>query len=65
MRKRYIRDNRGSITLFVLLSCLFFLITITSVGIFVKNKESAVESDYQRIKQSYYNYEENEINEVS
>ena len=49
------KSERGSITLFVLLACLFFLLTVTSVGMFVKNKENAVEAEYQKIKQSYQN----------
>ena len=47
------RSNKGSITLFVLLSCLFFLVLVTSTTIYVKNKSIAQDSQYQQIKEKY------------
>ena len=53
-RKRIgIKNERGSITLFVLLSGLFFLLLVTSVSIYVTNKATAQEDEYQKIKQGY------------
>ncbi len=53
MDKKILKNEKGSITLFVLLSCLFFLAIVTSVGVYLRNKETAVEQQYQQIKQSY------------
>ena len=47
------RSNKGTITLFVLLSCLFFLVLVTSTTIYVKNKSIAQDSQYQQIKEKY------------
>ena len=47
------RDERGSITIFVLASCLFFLVSVTGVQVYTKNKQIALEEDYIQIKKSY------------
>ena len=51
------RSNKGSITLFVLLSCLFFLVLVTSTSIYIKNKSIAQDSQYYQIKEKYENRE--------
>lgn len=50
-RKR--RNQRGSIALFVLLSLLFFLVIVTSVGVSSKNKVGNIEAQYKQIKAKY------------
>ena len=48
-----LREDRGSITIFVLASCLFFLISVTGVQVYTKNKQIALEDDYIQIKKTY------------
>ena len=47
------RNERGAISLFVLLSALFFLVVVTSVGVSFKNKESRIDAEFVKIKESY------------
>ena len=53
--KKKINKNyqRGSISLFVLLSMIFFIVIVTSVAASVKNKEAKVNAEYKKIKVSY------------
>lgn len=55
MGKKYerLRDEKGSITLFILLSVLFFLVIVVSVFVYVQNKQSAMDREYNKIKNSY------------
>ena len=46
-------DEKGSITLFVLASCLFFLVSIVGVGVYIKNKQISVDEKYMQIKSTY------------
>ena len=48
-----LKDNKGAITLYILVSLLFFLIATVSVQANLKTKEASVESEYQKIKASY------------
>lgn len=48
-----LKNNRGAITLYILVSLLFFIIAIVSVQANLKTKEASVESEYQKIKESY------------
>ncbi len=59
-RRYYIKQQSGSVSLFILLSCLFFLIIITSVNISFKNKEENFNAQYEKIKANYEKYVENE-----
>ena len=52
MKKGY-RSEKGSITVFTLASCLFFLVSVIGVQTYTKNKQIAVENDYKQVKQSY------------
>ena len=52
-RDSKVKNQKGSISLFVLLSALFFLVMVTSVGVNVKNKEVSVNTNYQQIKAKY------------
>ena len=47
------KNQRGSITLFILISALFFLVIFTTVGISLKNKDYKIASEIQKIKLSY------------
>lgn len=51
--RRILKDKKGSISLFVLLSCLFFLVTVTSVAVSMKNKERSIDMQYAKTKASY------------
>ena len=55
------RNQRGSITLYVLTSCLFFMASITGVFIYTQSKQVAVEKEYRQIKSIY----ESNLNETS
>ena len=57
-----LREDRGSITIFVLASCLFFLISVTGVQVYTKNKQIALEDDYIQIKKTYEQDLDNEEN---
>lgn len=48
-----LKSEKGSITVFVLASCLFFLISTVGVQVYTKNKQTALEKDYIQIKESY------------
>ena len=63
--QKILKNNKGSITLFVTLSVLFFLVVVTSVAVSLKNKETAVDAYYERIKSIYekdVGYEDSIIN---
>ena len=51
--QKILKNKKGSISLFVLLSSLFFLVVVTSVGISFKNKEASIDSQFEKIKSSY------------
>ena len=48
-----IESQKGSITLFVLISCLFFVATVVCVQMNMSSKEIAVEREYRQIKSNY------------
>ena len=51
--KNKISNSKGSITLFVLISVLFFLVVVSGIYIGVSNKTQKQESDIQKIQQVY------------
>ena len=53
MQKRILKNEKGSITLFVLLAILFFLMVIFSVFMSSSNKNRIQMSELDRIKQEY------------
>ena len=53
MGKEYLKTERGSITLFVLISCLFFLMIITASYMFLLNKEKALDEQIRKVQKSY------------
>ena len=55
-----LRNQRGSITLFVLISCMFFVASVACVQVFTQSKKTAVDREYRQIKS---NYEGNSLDE--
>ena len=55
-----LRNQRGSITFFILSSCLFFIASVTGVFMYMQSKQIAVDREYRQIKQVY----EESLNEV-
>ena len=51
--QKIFKNEKGSISLFVLLSALFFLVIVTSVGVSFKNKERSIDSQFEKIKSGY------------
>lgn len=54
------RNQKGSITLFVLISCMFFVASVACVQMYMQSKKSAVDREYRQIKS---NYEGNTLDE--
>lgn len=52
-KKINVGNKRGSISLFVLLSILFFLVVVTSVATNAKNKETKINSEIVQVKAVY------------
>ena len=52
-KKLVLRNKRGAISLFVLLSILFFLVVVTSVATSSKNKETKTNSEIAQIRAIY------------
>lgn len=48
-----LRSEKGSITLFVLISCLFFMASVACVQMYMQSKQTAVDREYRQIKASY------------
>lgn len=55
-----LRNEKGSITLFVLISCLFFVASVACVQMYMQSKKTAVDREYRQIKS---NYEGNTLDE--
>ena len=51
--QKIFKDEKGSVSLFILLAALFFLVVVTGVGVSLKNKESEIDSHYEKTKASY------------
>ncbi len=47
------KSKRGSITLFVLVSCLFFIASVACVNMYIQSKQSAIDREYRQIKATY------------
>ena len=56
-----LKSQKGSITLFVLVSCLFFLASVVSVNMYMQSKQSAVDKEYRQVKANY----EKDINNMN
>lgn len=48
-----IKKQEGAISLFVLLSLLFFLVVVTSVAVSTKNKSTRIDAQIAKIKEAY------------
>ncbi len=48
-----LKSEKGSITLFVLASCLFFLASVGCVNLYMQSKQVAVDREYRQIKANY------------
>ena len=48
-----LRNNKGSVTIFVITTCLFFIVALTTVGMHMQAKKIAVDREYKKIKESY------------
>lgn len=48
-----LRNQKGSITLFVLISCLFFVASVACVQMYMQSKKIAVDREYRAIKSNY------------
>ena len=47
------RNEKGSITVFVLASCLFFIAAVSCTQIYMQSKQTAIEREYRQIKVNY------------
>ena len=50
---RNLKNENGSITLFVLVSCLFFVASVACVGMYMQSKQTAVDREYRQIRANY------------
>lgn len=48
-----LKSQKGSITLFVLVSCLFFLASVACINMYMQSKQVAVDREYRQIKTNY------------
>lgn len=48
-----LKNQKGSITLFVLVSCLFFLASVACVNMSMQSKQVAIDREYRQIKANY------------
>ena len=48
-----LKSQKGSITLFVLVSCLFFLASVACINMYMQSKQVAVDREYRQIKANY------------
>ena len=55
-----LRSEKGSITLLVLVSCMFFIASVACVQIYMQSKQTAVDREFRQIKD---NYEGNSLDE--
>ena len=48
-----LKSQKGAVTLFVLVSCMFFLASVVSVQMYMQSKQMAVDKEYRQIKANY------------
>ena len=61
MNKRIFKSEKGSITLYVLISMIFFLIVVTALYVSSSNKVRAEESQIRKIQQQYEKQDANDL----
>ena len=54
-----LKNEKGSITLFVLVSCMFFISTLVCMLMYMRSKQKAVDREYKQIKANYESSLEN------
>ena len=47
------KGENGSITMFVIVIMVFFILALTGMFLAIKNKENSMEKDLEQIQQSY------------
>lgn len=47
------KSKKGSVTLFVLVSCLFFIASVACINMYIQSKQNAIDREYRQIKASY------------
>ena len=57
------RNNKGSISLYVLIACTFFVVVLMSKYVSSVNKSKAIEEEVKQIQKNYENFEKNEFDE--
>lgn len=62
--QKILKNEKGSISLFILLAALFFLVVVTGVGVSLKNKEAEIDAHFEKTKASYEKDAEQVYNEV-
>ena len=50
---RRLKDEKGSITLVVLVSCMFFIASVVCVQMYVQSKRMGVDREYKQVKANY------------
>lgn len=58
-----LKSEKGSITVFVLASCMFFIAAVTCMQMYMQSKQIAVDREYRQIKANYEKDIEN-INDI-
>lgn len=48
-----LKNEKGSITLFVLVSCVFFIASVACVQMYMQSKKTAVDREYRQIRANY------------
>ena len=56
-----LRSSKGAVTLYILVALIIFIIILINTQVHLKNKESSVEAEYQKIKSSYQTLDANEV----
>ena len=54
------RNDNGSISLYVLIACTFFIVILMSKYVSFVNKSKAIEEEIKQIQENYGNFEKNE-----
>ena len=53
MKTKFFKNEKGTITLYVLLACLFFLFVLSGIYILNLNKMQAQEENLRQIQENY------------
>ncbi len=59
MKRFLLKNNKGAITLFVLISMLFFMVVLSSLFMTTSNQKQSQTSELDKIKQEYENSVDN------